>query len=179
MQWNGSLADDGYEKGDHDPDYSQMQPISMYIYGIDRGRLERAIRRLRVPLRVVDDMKEAQALVTLKAHYRRRRAPVSNAESVGIPIYVLRSNTQHQIEKLLVDVFGLSDKGPSFRERSGLAKVETNTAIGMVRKGAKHIDLKPQRAKVRRQQHELIRRAKLVSHSYGVEPNRHVRVFRG
>ena len=179
MQWNGSLADDGYEKGDQDPDYSQMQPISMYIYGIDRGRLERAIRRLRVPLRVVDDMKEAQALVTLKAHYRRRRAPVSNAESVGIPIYVLRSNTQHQIEKLLVDVFGLSDKGPSFSERSGLAKVETNTAIGMVRKGAKHIDLKPQRAKVRRQQHELIRRAKLVSHSYGVEPKRHVRVFRG
>ncbi len=179
MQWNGSVAENVYGKGGAAPDYSQMQPIAMYVYGIDRGRLERAIHRLRVPLRVVDDMKEAQALVTLKAHYRRRRAPVSNAESVGIPIYVLRSNTQHQIEKLLADVFGLSDRGQKFRERSSLARVETDTAIGMVRKGAKHIDLKPQIAKVRRQQHELIRGAKLVSHSYGVEPNRHVRVFRG
>ena len=51
-------------------------------------------------------------------------------------------------------------------------------AIDMIRKGAKHIDLKPQVASVRRRQHELVRRAKLVSHSYGVEPNRHVRVFK-
>ena len=151
----------------------------MYVYGIDRGRLERATRRLHVPLRVVDEMKEAQALVTLKAHYRRRRAPISNAESMGIPIYVLRSNTQHQIEKLLVEVFGLSNKELGFRERPNGSKDEAKAAIDMIRKGAKHIDLKPQASSVRRRQHELVRRAKLVSHSYGVEPNRHVRVFKG
>ena len=179
MQWNGFANDDYYEAGSRTPDYSHIQPIAVYVYGIDRGRLERATRRLHVPLRVVDEMKEAQALVTLKAHYRRRRAPISNAESMGIPIYVLRSNTQHQIEKLLVEVFGLSNKELGFRERPNGSKDEAKAAIDMIRKGAKHIDLKPQASSVRRRQHELVRRAKLVSHSYGVEPNRHVRVFKG
>ena len=86
---------------------------------------------------------------------------------------------KHKIEKLLVEVFGLSNKELGFRERPNGSKDEAKAAIDMIRKGAKHIDLKPQASSVRRRQHELVRRAKLVSHSYGVEPNRHVRVFKG
>ena len=73
----------------------------------------------------------------------------------------------------------MSNKELGFRERPNGSKDEAKAAIDMIRKGAKHIDLKPQAASVRRRQHELVRRAKLVSHSYGVEPNRHVRVFKG
>ena len=82
------------------------------------------------------------------------------------------------IDKLLIDMFGLRDNAPQNSERSNMAREEASVAIGVVRNGAKHADLKPQRASVRRRQHELIKRANLVSHSYGKEPNRHVRVFR-
>ena len=178
MPWNGDNTDDAFEAHHTPVDYTNTQPIVVYTYGVGRDKLERACRRLSVPLRVVDELREAQALVTLKTHYRRRKAPVSDAESIGIPIYVLRSNTQHQIDKLLIDMFGLRDNAPQNLERSNMAREEASVAIGMVRNGAKHADLKPQRAGVRRRQHELIKRANLVSHSYGKEPNRHVRVFR-
>ncbi len=178
MPWNGDVTDDSFEDNRMTADYTNIQPVAVYTYGVGRRRLERACRRLRVPLRVVDELQEAQALVTLKSHYRRRKTPVSDAESIGIPIYVLRSNTQHQIEQLLVEVFGLRDNMSQGRGRSNVAREEASAAIGMVRSGAKHVDLKPQRASVRRRQHELFKRASLVSHSYGKEPNRHVRVFR-
>jgi predicted RNA-binding protein Jag len=37
--------------------------------------------------------------------------------------------------------------------------------------------LKPQAAGIRSQQHQLVRAANLVSHSYGREPSRRVRIF--
>ena len=178
MPWNGDVTNDNLDNQHTAGDYTNVQPVLVYTYGVGRDRLERACRRLRVPLRVVDEVREAQALVTLKSHYRRRKAPISDAESIGIPIYVLRSNTQHQIERLLVDMFSVRDGAEQGLERRGVAREEASVAIGIVRSGAKHVDLKPQKASVRRKQHELVKQASLVSHSYGNEPNRHVRVFR-
>ncbi|MGH6629463.1 MAG: R3H domain-containing nucleic acid-binding protein [Burkholderiales bacterium] len=40
------------------------------------------------------------------------------------------------------------------------------------------MDLRPASAYVRRLQHEMARQANLVSHSYGKEPRRRVRIFR-
>ena len=178
MPWNGDVTNDNLNNQHTSGDYTNVQPVMVYTYGVGRDRLERACRRLRVPLRIVDEIREAQALVTLKSHYRRRKAPISDAESIGIPIYVLRSNTQHQIERLLVDMFSVRDGVQQTLERSGVAREEASVAIGIVRSGVKHVDLKPQRAGVRRRQHELIKQASLISHSYGKDPNRHVRVFR-
>jgi predicted RNA-binding protein Jag len=44
--------------------------------------------------------------------------------------------------------------------------------------GAPSIDLAPASAYVRRLQHEMARKANLISHSYGKEPRRWVRIFR-
>ena len=57
-------------------------------------------------------------------------------------------------------------------------KVLTAEAINAVRNGQRWVDLPPASARVRRIEHELVREAELVSHSYGKEPNRHVRIFR-
>jgi len=56
--------------------------------------------------------------------------------------------------------------------------VEVSAAISAVRKGARFLDMKPQDASTRRRQHQVVRQAKMISHSYGDEPNRRVRVFR-
>ncbi len=159
-------------------DHAVMEPAHIFSYGVNRQRLERAARRLRVPLRLVDDIGAAQGFVTLKTHYRRRQRPVSDAEVRGLPIYVLRSNTQHQMENLLLDMFNVPTAPENGQDALEQAMKEASAAIGMVRKSTRFLDLKPQDARTRRRQHQIVRQAKLVSHSYGEEPNRRVRVFR-
>jgi predicted RNA-binding protein Jag len=55
---------------------------------------------------------------------------------------------------------------------------ETQAAIAAVLNGERWVDLPPGPSLVRRLQHEMARTAELVSHSYGKEPRRHVRIFR-
>jgi predicted RNA-binding protein Jag len=55
---------------------------------------------------------------------------------------------------------------------------EIEVAIQRVFSGERSVDLSPQNAFVRRKQHERARELNLVSHSYGKEPMRHVRIFR-
>ena len=54
---------------------------------------------------------------------------------------------------------------------------ETQDAIQRLLKGADSAELQPQAAAIRSQQHQLARAANLVSHSYGREPHRRVRIF--
>ena len=160
------------------PTNSGLQPAHIFPYGVNRQRLERAARRLRVPLVLVDEIVGAEGFVTLKSYYRRRQRPVSDAEEKGLPIYVLRANTQHQMEKMLTDIFDISSLPENRQELLEQGVAEASAAISAVRKGARFLDLKPQEARTRRRQHQVVRQAKLVSHSYGEEPNRRVRVFR-
>jgi len=102
-----------------------------------------------------------------KNYYRRRPRLLSEAEERGVPIYVLRSNTVNQMESCLADIY------PFAR-----AVRETEEAIQKVMSGARVVELSPQKAYIRRVQHEMVRAANLVSHSRGKEPRRRVRIYR-
>jgi predicted RNA-binding protein Jag len=43
--------------------------------------------------------------------------------------------------------------------------------------GKKSVNLAPRNSYIRRLQHQMARQANLVSHSYGKDPRRHVRIF--
>ncbi len=161
-----------------DDDESSLSSISVYAYGITKNRLEQAARRLRVPLSLAEKVKQADVLVTLKSHYRRHERPINDAEDLGLPIYVLRSNSTTQMENFLADLFELQRMNASDDERLAAALDEAHAAIRAVANGSRMVDLAPQLGYIRRQQHQLAREAKLISHSYGSEPNRRVRVFR-
>ena len=178
MPWRGDSARTTTAEHSRQLGHAVMEPTHIFSYGINRQRLEYAARRLGVPLRIVDNLGAAQGLVTLKSHYRRRQRPVSDAEAFGLPIYVLRSNTQHQMENLLLEMFDVGAAVGSGQDKVEQAMSEVDVAIGVVRKGTRFLDLQPQEAGIRRRQHQIVRQAKLVSHSYGEEPNRRVRVFR-
>jgi len=151
-------------------------PVSLYAYGVARNRLEQAAKRLSVPVRVVDDLHAAAALVTLKAYYRKHQRIVMDAEERGLPVYVLRANTVSQMESLLSDLFDLNATNLDEAEDTALA--ETRQAIRAVMEGAASVDLNPASARTRRMQHDLAREANLISHSYGKEPFRRVRIYR-
>jgi hypothetical protein len=154
-----------------------LQTLHVYAYGVARNRLADVAKQLRVPVQIVDELETAQALVTLKNYYRRRPRLIVDAERMGISIYVLRANTATQMEDFLVDVFQLYG-GEQSQDPYQAALRETEDAIRRIRNGARSIDLSPQAAFVRRKQHDMARAAHLVSHSYGSEPHRRVRIFR-
>ncbi len=152
-----------------------LEPKHVFAYGVAHNRLEQVSARLRVPLVVVEDLSSAEVLMIVKSQWNKRPRAVTDAERRGLPIYVLRSNTTQQIEKSLLDIFDLGDQPTDPYE---LAMDETQDAIQKIMSGAQSVDLSPQNAFVRRIQHEMAREANLVSHSYGKEPRRRVRIYR-
>ena len=160
-----------------EPVRGAMQTVRIYPYGVARNRLMQAAKRLGVPAIVVKDPSEADALVTLRTYYRDRQQTIVDAESRGVPIYVLRSTTVGQMEQFLGDLFNL--KGEQFMSSDvDAVRNQTQQAITAVLNGERWVDLPPGPSLVRRLQHEMARNAELVSHSYGKEPRRHVRIFR-
>ncbi|MCD6475258.1 MAG: AAA family ATPase [Anaerolineaceae bacterium] len=156
---------------------STLKPVHIYAYGVARNRLLQAVQRLGVPAFLAKNVNEADVLITLRSYYRSRQQMVMEAESNGMPIYILRANTIAQMEKAIVEIFNLSYVDfslPSDEEQVG----QTAEAIRAVLNGESWVDLPPAPAHIRRTQHEMARQAELVSHSYGNEPNRRVRVFR-
>jgi len=153
-----------------------LSPVSVYAYGVARNRLEQAARRLNVPLVLTDDFSGAQAIVTLKTHYRRRPRLITDGEKRGMSIYVLRANTVTQMENFLVDLFRLN--GRKDLDPFGQAVQEAEQAIRRIRAGEDYIDLKPQVSQIRKRQHQLARQAQMHSASVGDEPRRYVTIFR-
>jgi stage III sporulation protein SpoIIIAA len=160
---------------------SPLQPVKIYPYGVARNRLMQSAKRLGVPALVVRTIDEANALITLRSYYRDHQATIVEAEQRGMPIYVLRANTVSQIEQFLSDLFNLAVGDLSYAASGGPddpVRNETQAAIAAVLNGERYVDMPPASPSIRRIQHEMARAAELVSHSYGKEPRRYVRIFR-
>jgi stage III sporulation protein SpoIIIAA len=154
-----------------------MRTIRIFPYGVARNRLRSAIKRLRLPGLLVDDFGDAEVLVTLRSYYRKHQQLIEQAESMRMPIYALRSNTVGQMESFLSDLFNLQSS-PAEDSRQADAIQETQDAIQTVLNGERTYDLSPASSYIRRLQHQMARQANLVSHSFGKEPQRRVRIYR-
>ncbi len=150
-----------------------LASLRVYPYGINQNYLDRASEELDLPVEVVKRLGQADIMLTLKSYYRKRPRPIVDAERRGIPVYVLRSNTLRQIKSGLAEVFGVEKRVDPF----ALALQETQEAIREVLAGARSVELSPQRAYIRRKQHEMAREANLLSRSRGKEPRRRVRIY--
>ncbi len=155
--------------------HEHLKPIRIYPHGIARNRLRKAAHYLRVPAQMVENLGDAQVLVTLRSYYRKRPRIVVDAENRGIPIHVLRSNTVRQMETFLENLFHLEKRSDAMGIDQILA--ETQAAIEAVLAGEAWIDLTPAPADIRRLQHRLAEEARLTSRSHGREPFRRVRIY--
>ena len=155
---------------------TQPRILRAYPYGINQKRLEQAAHNLQVPVVVVDDLDEADVVLTLKNYYFKRQQRISEAERRNIPVYVLSSNSPVQHERFLADIFGITRRQAAdpFEE----AAEETRAAIQEIVSGRRNsVDLSPRDAFVRRKQHEMAREANLLSRSHGKEPRRSVKIY--
>jgi len=146
----------------------------IYPFGISRRRLEQAIRQMGMAAAIVDQLGDADALITLRSYYRRKPQLLRDAEERGVPVYVIKSNTVLQMEQCIVSMRGERGQDPVLT-----ALQEAEEAIGDVMKGRRPAELSPQNAYIRRLQHMLAQRYNLSSRSLGQEPQRRVRILPG
>jgi stage III sporulation protein SpoIIIAA len=171
------------------------KPLRIFPYGVSRNRLDQSIQHVKVPAIVVRNERDADIVLTLKNAYRQKAQPVRDAELRGVPVYVLRSNTNIQMENVLRSLFPkLAEEEPEEEDRDEgepglsrrerrmndvtLAMSEAEEAIAAVMQGAPATALRPQAPPIRRMQHEMAERYNLASRSRGRDPFRHVEIFR-
>ncbi len=173
---NGGSRHDREERlpRSREPGEANERTVKLYPFGVSRSRLEQAMRTTGIPVELVPDLREADALVTLRTYYRRKPQAVREAEERSIPIYVVKSNTAYQMEQVL-----LQFRGERAVRRDPMVEVfrETEDAIAKVMEDGRPIELAPANSYVRRVQHQIVTRYNLDSKSSGKEPYRRVKIL--
>ena len=151
----------------------------LYLFGVNRGRVEQIAKEEELGLEIVDNLSDASLFVISKSYYRRRPLKVREAETSGVPIYVLKSNTPPQIRQMLNTIYPPASASNTTRaDRFRLALSEAQAAIQLIKDGEVAVELSPQSAYIRRLQHLIAQRGNLASHSLGKDPERRVRIYK-
>ena len=149
------------------------KPLRIFPYAVSKAKLERALRKFRVSAYLVDDLSDADMVVTLKSQERRQPRRLRDAHAKGVPFYVVRSNTIVQMENFLRSVFKVDEAHAGDDE----ALQEVEEAIDEVMDQGHPVELPPRNSHLRRLQHQIIDRYGLTSESKGEEPYRRVVIY--
>src|SRR5206468_10467411 len=126
--------------------------IRIYPYGVSKDRLMRAINDLQVSANIAKTPKDADVVLTLKAHEKRQPRTLKDLEDHGLDVAIIRSNTVSQMKTYLMQAFGLQDQRNEEEDALG----EVTQAVDRVMSFGKPVELSPQSAHIRRLQHQLI-----------------------
>jgi stage III sporulation protein SpoIIIAA len=150
--------------------------VRIFPYGIQRSRLERAIREKRSAAIVTMDINEADAVMAIRSTYQAR--PKKVREMAGRPIntVVVKSNTFSQISSGLEEVLNSARQAPDIEKR---AREEVEAGIATVASSGKPFELSPAPASVRKIQLQIAESRKIPGEGVGQEPNRRIRLLPG
>lgn len=154
-------------------DGASRQILRVFPYGVNRHRLEQAIRDLNAPARMVSQANQADVILTVRGQLKRQPKELRLLIAHGMPLYTLRNDTMMQMGKFLRDQ--LADAFPEDRA----ALTEAETVIEQVLEHNRPQELSPQVPRLRRLQHELVKSYGLHSKSEGEDPFRRLVVYPG
>jgi len=154
------------------PPPTPAKPLGIFPYGVSRHHVEQSIKDLDLPVRVLGNLDGAGAVLTLKNHYRRRPDSLRQAESRGLPIHILKSNSVTQVRDALSRIYGVDRQD----EATSKAMAEAAAAIKHVKATLRPVEIAPQNAYLRRLQHQLVAENELSARSTGKEPQRRLRI---
>src|SRR3989454_7849225 len=160
------------ERGVEEP-ATGRKTVRIYPYGVSKDRLMRAINDLQVSATIAKTPKDADVVLTLKAHEKRQPRTLKDLEDHGLEVAIIRSNTVSQMKSFLMGTFGLQDQ----KGEEETAMTEVAEALDRVMSYGKPVQLAPQSAHIRRLQHQLIEQHGLGSESRGEVPWRRVIVL--
>ncbi|HLK13974.1 MAG TPA: R3H domain-containing nucleic acid-binding protein [Fimbriimonadaceae bacterium] len=152
--------------------------LRVYPYGINRTRLERAIRERRVPANVAIDVSQADAILAIRSTYQGKPRKLRDAGSRSLPTVVVKSNTFAQIadglEELVRRAAGGAD--PSGIDEPAVIQ-EVEEAVAVVQQTGKPFELPPRSGPIRKLQHKAAEARRMASESVGDDPNRRIRIL--
>ncbi len=154
-----------------EPRPERRKLLRIFPYGINRHRLEQAIHELEAPARLVNQPAQAEVILTVRGQVKRQPKEMRQLVEQSTLLYTLRSDTVMQMAKFLREQ--LADAFPEDRA----AIVEAEAAISQVLDRHRPVELTPQKPRLRRLQHELVKRYGLVSKSEGEEPFRRLVIY--
>jgi len=166
--------------------------LRLYCFGVSHDRVEEVAHEYQVPVRLVDGLHEADAVITHRNMYQKQGEKLRVAEAAHLPIFVMRNPGVKQLREVFAHMLGVAPlavdltaapKRPAMPARNdkeiARALQEAEDAIHTLLQGKASggVELTPQDARVRRMQHLLAERYNLHSRSYGKEPKRRVYIY--
>ncbi len=145
--------------------------VRIYPYALSRDSVERVLRDLRLDARTIPRAERADLIITLRARAsdpRLRRLVELNQ----VPVHAVKKNTTAQIRRLLQNVLNVVH-GAEDADVDDTVR-ETEQAIRRVLEDGVAMELSPRPAKLRKLQHRIVARHRLVAESVGSEPARHL-----
>jgi len=82
----------------------------IFPLGVNRGRLDQAIREMGVPATIVKEEEEADAVFVLKNMYRKQPDRVDAAQAAHVPVFMIRSDSMDRLREALADLFQLGER---------------------------------------------------------------------
>ena len=136
---NGQRRD---SRPEEEPQREPMKVTHIMPYGVNKGKLQQAVRHTNSAVEVVDNISSADLLLTTKNYYRRKTSALQAAEQKGKPVYVLRRNTAPQIQQF-VRAITRDKRHGRHDDRLDGAMREAEDAAGRIRDGEHKVHLSP------------------------------------
>ena len=160
--------------------------LQLLCCGITPQLVEEATRRHRWPVRVVEDLADADVILSMRQGLGRQPSLRRQARELKVPILVIKADTLPQVERAvdrLVSRRGRSSEPvptllPQAQDDELAALEECRLAVEkVVMPEGRPVELLPRTERVRRMQEELVERYRLRSDVFGSEDHCRLRVF--
>jgi len=149
-------------------------PVRIFPYSISRDSVDRVIRDLKLEAIATNKPERAHIIVTLRSRAddaRLRRL----VQALGLPVYSVKKNTTSQLRHLFRDIFnvvyGMDDSAVEEVVRETEAAIQRAIEEGVV------VELAPKPAALRKLQHRVASRHRVITESVGSEPKRHLVIY--
>ena len=177
------MAEDPPERDNAPVATSDLQVICC---GITPRLVDEASRRHRWPVRVVEDLSDADVVLSVRQGLGRQPSLRSQARELRVPILVIKSDSLPQVERALERLLlrrdvpqaldAVTPPGGQDDELAGLEECRLAVEQVVMPEG-RPVELLPRSERVRRMQADLVSRYRLRSDVFGQADHCRLRVF--
>lgn len=167
-----------------------LPPLRLCGVGVSAGQLEEAARARHLPVEVVADPEQADAVLSVRGQLGQDPAIRRRAQSLGLPILVIKTDNPHQLqramERLVLRRTEDGTSSPSVPTPGQLQRLDDAHAAmeecrlaveQVVLPQGRPVELLPRSERVRAMQAELVGRYRLRSAVFGQGEQQRLRVF--
>lgn len=149
--------------------------LRVFPYGINRTRLEKAIRDRRLPATVAADINQSDAVIVFRTTFQQNPRKVRELAGRPLPTAVVKSNTYGQISEALDELLQKASTGDQLGNEPALDEVAE--AVKVALQTGKPVELLPQPGPVRKRQHQAAEALRVATEAVGQDPNRRLRIL--